>query len=119
MPGVHGVKKLRTLIDRCTFALTDSVLESRFKRVARAAGLPEPLTQQWVNGYRVDFYWPDLGLVVETDGWRYHRTAARQNQDRRRDHAHTLAGLTQVRFTHAQVRWQPAYVAAVLRRVRC
>jgi hypothetical protein len=36
--------------------------------IARDAGLPAPLTGQVVNGFEVDFYWPDLGLVVETDG---------------------------------------------------
>jgi very-short-patch-repair endonuclease len=30
-----------------------------------------------VNGFKVDFFWPELGLVVETDGWRYHRTPGR------------------------------------------
>ena len=35
-----------------------------------------PLTSQRLNGFRVDFFWPELGLVVETDGLRYHRTAA-------------------------------------------
>jgi very-short-patch-repair endonuclease len=35
-----------------------------------------------VNGYRIDFYWPDLELVVETDGLRYHRTPEQQAKDR-------------------------------------
>jgi hypothetical protein len=48
-----------------------------------------------VNGYKVDFHSPDLGLVVETDGLRYHRTPP-------------------LRFTHAQVRFEPEYVAAIL-----
>jgi len=47
---------------------------------------------------------PELGLVVETDGLRYHRTPAQQARDRRRDQLHTAAGLTTLRFTHAQVR---------------
>jgi very-short-patch-repair endonuclease len=51
----------------------------------------------------VDFYWPELGLVVETDGLRYHRTPAQQANDRRRDQAHAAAGLTPLRFTHEQV----------------
>ena len=46
---------------------------SRAKAGLSAAGDPGP-----VNGFRVDFYWPDLGLVVETDGLRYHRTPAQQ-----------------------------------------
>jgi very-short-patch-repair endonuclease len=72
------------------------------------------LTQQWVKGFRVDFYWPDLGLVVETDGLRYHRTPAERAQDRVRDQAHTAAGLTPLRFTRAQVRFDPEQVEAIL-----
>jgi len=73
-----------------------------------------PLTRQYINGFEVDFYWPHLRLVVETDGLRYHRTAAAQTRDRRRDQAHARAGLTPLRFTHAQVRYEPRYVRATL-----
>lgn len=55
-----------------------------------------------------------LGLVVETDSLRYHRTPAQQTRDRIRDQAHSGAGLTPIRFTHAQVRYQPARVQATL-----
>ena len=82
-----------------------------------AAGLPAPLTQQQVNGFRVDFFWPELGLVVEVDGLRYHRTAAQQTRDRRRDHAHAAAGLTPLRFTHRQVAFERASVETTLRAV--
>ncbi len=112
--GEPGVGRLRALLDRETFTLTDSQLERAFLPIARAAGLPPPLTQQWVNGFRVDFFWPDLGLVVETDGLRYHRTAVRQARDRRRDQAHTAAGLVPLRFTRAQVKFEPGHVRATL-----
>ena len=62
----------------------------------------------------MDFYWPSLGLVVETDGLRYHRTAATQARDRVRDQAHTAAGLTQLRFTHHQVKYEAPYVRTIL-----
>ena len=75
------------------------------------------MTQVWVNGFKVDFYWPELGLVVETDGLRYHRTPAEQAADRLRDQTHTAAGLTPLRFTRAQVRYEPAHVEAVLDKV--
>jgi very-short-patch-repair endonuclease len=110
----RGVAALRELLDRRTFRLTDSKLERRFLPLVRRAGLPAPLTRQHVNGFRVDFYWPDLGLVVETDGLRYHRTPTQQARDRVRDQAHTAAGLTQLRFTHAQVTYDPEYVAETL-----
>jgi very-short-patch-repair endonuclease len=113
--GEPGVARLRQILDRRTFRLTKEELERRFLLLARKAGLPVPLTGQWVNGFEVDFHWPDLGLVVETDGLRYHRTPAEQARDRLRDQVHTAAGLTQLRFTHEQVRYEPEHVLSVLR----
>jgi very-short-patch-repair endonuclease len=115
--GERGVARLRELLDRRTFRLTDSELERRFLRLVRDAGLPTPLTGQRLNGFKVDFHWPDLGLVVETDGLRYHRTPAQQARDRLRDQAHLAAGLTPLRFTHQQVRFEPARVRETLRAV--
>lgn len=112
--GETGVARLRQILDRRTFRLTKEELERRFLPLAAKAGLPVPLTGQWVNEFEVDFYWPDLGLVVETDGLRYHRTPGAQARDRLRDQAHTAAGLTQLRFTHEQVRYEPDYVAKIL-----
>jgi very-short-patch-repair endonuclease len=112
--GEPGVARLRRILDRRTFRLTKEELERRFLPLAAKAGLPVPLTGQWVNGFEVDFYWPDLGLVVETDGLRYHRTPAAQARDRLRDQAHTAAGLTQLRFTHEQVRYEPDHVRRIL-----
>jgi very-short-patch-repair endonuclease len=114
LPPAPGAARLRKLLDRATFALTDSELERRFLPIAKRAGLPKPMTREEVNGFRVDFYWPGLGLVVETDGLRYHRTAAQQAKDRRRDQTHAAAGLTPLRFTHAQIRYEPEYVRATL-----
>ena len=102
------------MLDRRTLSLTDSELERRFLSIAREAGLPQPQTQHDVNGFTVDFYWPDLGLVVETDGLRYHRTPAAQARDRLRDQALTAAGLCCLRFTHAQVWYESGYVRATL-----
>jgi hypothetical protein len=113
-PGEPGVRLLRALLDRDTFLLSDEELERRFRPLARSAGLPQPLTKHWVNGFEVDFYWPDLGLVVETDGLRYHRTPSAQSRDARRDQTHTASGLTTLRFSHWQVKHEPARVHGVL-----
>ncbi|MBM3668154.1 MAG: DUF559 domain-containing protein [Actinobacteria bacterium] len=115
--GARGVGALRALLDRESFAVTDSELERRFLPIARRAGLPLPETQAMVCGFRVDFHWPCLGLVVETDGLRYHRTASQQARDRARDQAMTEAGLVPLRFTHGQVLRQPARVEHTLRKV--
>ncbi|HEU4706452.1 MAG TPA: DUF559 domain-containing protein [Solirubrobacterales bacterium] len=113
-PGEPGAATLRFVLDRRTFRLTKEELERRFLPLAGEAGLPTPLAGRWVNEYEVDFYWPALGLVVETDGLRYHRTPAEQARDRLRDQTHTAAGLTPLRFTHEQVRYEPEHVLAVL-----
>lgn len=113
--GQPGVRRLRDLLDGHTFRLTDSELERMFLRLVRRAGLTDPRTQRYASSWRVDFIWAGLGLVVETDSLRYHRTPSQQNRDYERDHAHRLAGLAPLRFTHFQVARQPGYVLRVLR----
>ena len=71
--------------------MTETELERRFLRIVKRAGLPMPETQEQLAG-RTDFHWSALGLVVETDGWRYHRTPARQARDNRRMQAHARPG---------------------------
>jgi very-short-patch-repair endonuclease len=115
--GMDGVKGLRRVLDRRTFALTDSELERRFLRLVRRAKLPPPRTQQRVNGFRVDFLWPEFRLIVETDGLRYHRTPSQQAKDRIRDQALVATGFIVLRFTHAQVVYDPNHVVETLRAV--
>jgi very-short-patch-repair endonuclease len=105
---------LRLTIDEHTFRFTDSTLERAFLPIVIRAGLPLPRTRERVHRYRVDFYWPELGLVVEVDGGRFHRTPLQQTKDRERDHAHFLAGLTALRFTHGQIKFSPGHVQNVL-----
>jgi len=115
-PGQPGVRPLRQILDKHTFRLSDDELELLFRPIAAAAGLPTPLTKQRLNKFEVDFFWPDLGLVVETDGWRYHRTPAAQTRDALRFQRHTAAGLTPLRFSHYQVKYEPRHVCQILER---
>jgi hypothetical protein len=115
-PGEPGICLLRHVLDKHTFRLSDDELERLFRPIATAAGLPVPLTKQIVNEFEVDFFWPDLGLVVETDGWRYHRTPAAQTRDALRFQRHTAAGLTPLRFSHYQVKHEPGHVRQILER---
>jgi very-short-patch-repair endonuclease len=111
-PGMACMRRLLGLD-----ALTDSGLERKFLAIVRAASLSRPETQAQVSGYRVDFYWPDLGLIAEADGWRHHRTPGEQATDHRRDQAHTAAGLTTLRFAEDQIRYAPKEVARNLVKV--
>lgn len=114
--GHPGVAPMRRLLDPLHFRLSDSELERAMRPVASAAGLPVPETKAWVNRFEVDFFWPDLGIVVEADGLRYHRTASQQRRALRRDQTHLAAGLWPLRFSHWQIAREPAYVRKILRR---
>jgi very-short-patch-repair endonuclease len=105
---------LRAVIDRVTFRVTQSELEREFLRLVDRAGLPLPETQQRFSKTRVDFYWPDLQLVVETDGGQFHASAIQQLADRRRDQQHIRAGRTPLRITHWQVFREPRETTALL-----
>jgi hypothetical protein len=112
--GQPGVRLLRRILDEHTFLLSDGELEVLFRPLVAAAGLPAPLTKAWVDGFEVDFFWPDMGLVVETDGWRYHRTPSAQSRDALRFQLHTASGRTPIRFSHYQVKYEPRHVRQVL-----
>jgi very-short-patch-repair endonuclease len=114
LKGRPGVAQLRSILDRATFQLSRSKLERLFRPLARRAGLGEYLMGRWVNGFEVDFWFPALNYVVETDGLRYHRTPQTQTRDLRRDQAHDRAGTWHSRFSHAQIAFERAYVAEQL-----
>lgn len=113
-PGEPGVRPLRRILDEHTFRLSDDELERLFRPLAASAGLPVPLTKHKLGEFEVDFFWPELGLVVETDGWRYHRTPSAQTRDALRFQVHTAAGLTPLRFSHYQVKYESDHVKDVL-----
>jgi len=65
--------------------VTLSALEARFLEVLHAEGLPIPVTNRRRGAHRVDCRWPDHGLTVELDSYRFHRTRHAWEQDRRRE----------------------------------
>lgn len=117
LPGRPGLVKLRQLLDVAVHTLTTTQLERQFLPLVERSGLPQPTTQRYLGRHRVDFYWADLGLVVETDSLRYHRTALKQSADKRRDNRHARSGLVTLRFTHRDISFAQAYVLGELRGV--
>jgi AraC-like DNA-binding protein len=104
---------------RRTPQLTRSELEIAFRKLARRAGLPEPLGNYTLDApdhprLEADFYWPAHSLVVETDGWDTHKTKAAFKSDRRKDAALTAAGYRVMRFTYDDVVYEPDTVVARL-----
>jgi hypothetical protein len=91
-----------------------SPLEEAFLKLCDVA----PIVNGAIEGFEVDFHWPDARLVVETDGHEHHGTRAAFERDRARDQALAAAGWTVLRFTYRQVLEEPARVRDVLLSVR-
>ena len=98
-------------------APTRSVLERRFLRLCRRHRIPAPRVNVRVGNFLVDFLWPDSRLIVEVDGYEYHRDRASFESDRARDAQLALQGYRVLRFTYGQVTGERAQVAATVRRM--
>jgi very-short-patch-repair endonuclease len=90
---------------------TQSRLENRMLRICRRHGIPDPVTQRGEKP-RVDFLWPDHGLVVEVDGWQAHHDRLAFQRDRTHGNTLQLQGLIVLRFTWQDLRDRPQRVAA-------
>jgi len=115
--GRHGLGPLREAIHRYrpTAPVINSDLERRFVEICDAAGLPRPAMNLFVAGYEVDAAWHEHRLVVEVDGYEYHRTRAAFEADRVRDAALQREGFRVLRVTDRRLRDDRAGVAADLR----
>ena len=95
---------------------TRSELERRFLAICRRHGLPTPEVDARLGDLRVDFLWRRERLVVETDGYRYHRGREAFEVDRERDARLNLLGFRPLRFTQRQLVNDAATVVATLKR---
>ncbi len=64
---------------------TRSPLEDHFPAFARAAGLPPYRVNARIAGFEVDIVFDAERLIVELDGWAFHRDHAQFTGDRARD----------------------------------
>jgi very-short-patch-repair endonuclease len=92
-----------------------SDLELLFLALCDDHGLPRPLVNHRVHGHRVDFFFVDHRLVVETDSWTYHRGSVAFEDDHARDLALRSHGIETRRYTGDQLETEPGTVAADLR----
>ncbi|MGH2939655.1 MAG: type IV toxin-antitoxin system AbiEi family antitoxin domain-containing protein [Solirubrobacterales bacterium] len=94
---------------------TRSDLELLFLGLCDEHGLPRPLVNRRLHGRRVDFFWPEQRLVVETDSWEYHRGSVSFEADHDRDLVLRGHGITTRRYTGDQLETAPGAVVADLR----
>jgi very-short-patch-repair endonuclease len=95
---------------------TRSELEFRFLELCRRHQLPLPEVNVRVGSLLVDFFWPDHRVVVETDGYRYHRGRVAFEDDRVRDLKLRALGYDVLRFTHRQVADNPEQVLTAVKK---
>lgn len=116
--GRNGVGPMRVVLsDRLGWSsITESQLESEFLRIMQAAGIDLPVSQVRIvkrGGRliaRVDFVYPEIRLVIELDGERYHSDRDTFRKDRRKQNDLTLEGYRVLRFTAWDVFAAPEYV---------
>jgi very-short-patch-repair endonuclease len=108
--------KARTLADLgWSNEPTRSHLERTFLGLLRSHELPLAEVNARLGPYEVDFLWRSELLVVETDGWEFHRSRTAFEADRRRDRELQARGFVVLRFTYREVMQAPGAVVASLR----
>ena len=95
-------------------AATRSELEERFLELCDDHGIPRPETNTRIEGIEVDFVWRDRRLVVEVDGYAYHRSPEAFERDRERDVRLEIKGWRVMRFTWRHITERAGWVAAAL-----
>lgn len=93
---------------------TRSDLERDFLQLCRRHRLPAPEVNVRIGPHLVDFLWRDRKLVVETDGYEYHRGRQAFQDDRARDLDLRARGLQVIRVAEKQVNEEPRRVAEVV-----
>lgn len=118
--GHRGLTPLRQALEELVLGdkPPDSVLEPAFGRLLHRHGITGWVFHPRIAGLVVDLAFPAERLVIEVDGWAFHRSRERFERDRERDARLVVAGYTVLRFTWHQVVHQEARVADTVRRAR-
>jgi very-short-patch-repair endonuclease len=90
---------------------TRSEMEERFLGLCDDHGIKRPQVNTRIEGAEVDFVWRDRRLIVEVDGYAYHRSPSSFETDRERDVMLALAGWQVLRFTWTQITQRRKWVA--------
>jgi very-short-patch-repair endonuclease len=93
---------------------TRSDLERDFLNICRRHRLPPPEVNVRVGPHLVDFLWREARVVVETDGYAYHRGRAAFEDDRGRDLDLRARGFDVIHLSGKQIDEEPRQVAEVV-----
>jgi very-short-patch-repair endonuclease len=67
-----------------------------------------------IEGILVDFVWRERHVIVEVDGYAYHRAPSRFERDRENDVTLTIQGWRVLRFTWRRIEERAPWVAATI-----
>jgi len=119
--GRPGIALMRSLLDvrDAGNGISESRLESKALRLFRRSDLPDPAVQYeiWHGGRliaRPDLSYPELQLIIECDGRRWH-TGANWARDLRRRNALTALGWTVLHVTWDDVERAPDMLVRTVR----
>lgn len=115
--GRKGVGRLRRAAAQVdpSFADAVSTTEVDFLMLCRAEGLKMPQVNVLVEGKRVDFYWPEKRLIVETDSYAYHADKPSFELDHQSTVDLEVAGYRVHRTTHKMLEADPVPFLALVR----
>jgi very-short-patch-repair endonuclease len=118
-PRARGNGKLRKVLAGAVDPKdVRSVLELRFLQMCAAHGLPRPQVNIRIGEWTPDFYWPEWGLIVETDSVAFHSTAWERRRDAEKDVAMRGLGFNVLRLMWSEVVGRPAETARRIRECR-
>ena len=114
--GRRALRPIHRLIEEAREPLwTRSELEHRFALFCREQGLSPSETNVEVLGHEVDAFWPRERLIVELDGYAFHRHRSAFEDDRAKDVARQVAGYRAIRVTDQRLRREPDELAGEIR----
>ena len=113
-PATRATNRLRKQIARPDRAPTRSEFEDAFLAFAERYALPEPDVNTRVAGHEADIFFPAHRLVVELDGYEFHREPDQFESDRDRDADLLAARIATVRVTWERLHLRPAPEASRL-----
>jgi len=116
--GIKGGGTLSKMVEsrHPSVGATRSELEVMFLDLVRGSHLPEPVINSVICGLEVDCLWRQQGLVVELDGFEFHRGRMAFERDLARDKKLRLAGLRVIRLSYGMVRDEARDVVELVRR---
>jgi hypothetical protein len=115
-PTAPGSKRIAALIG-VTGTPTRSGWEDEFPKFCADHGLPAPIMGEPLHGYILDALFPVEKVIVELDGWEFHKSKIAFEDDRERDAEMLAHGYVTVRMTWERIHGRPRREARRLQNI--